>query len=169
MCVWNVEPRMGSGLLAGKPTVREAQSPSGNATTREANAGSRKATGKRDMVAGASCWPSRITGRIPGLGPGPERGLTRVGWTCGEMMSKDSEPKGKLDAATSVVVNGPEDAPVGWREVDWRQAERDVAALRRRIFTASRAGDLASVRSPAEVDVAFARERAAEREACERA
>jgi RNA-directed DNA polymerase len=99
------------------------------------------------MVAGASCWPSRITGRIPGIVPGPERGLTRVGWTCGEMMSKDSEPKDKLDAATSVVVNGPKDAPVGWREVDWRQAERDVAALRRRIFTASRAGDLARVRN----------------------
>jgi RNA-directed DNA polymerase len=61
------------------------------------------------------------------------------------MMSTDREPKDKLDAA--VAVNGPEDAPVGWREVDWRQAERDVAALRRRIFTASRAGDLASVRN----------------------
>jgi RNA-directed DNA polymerase len=50
-----------------------------------------------------------------------------------------------LDAA--IAVNGPEDAPFDWRQVDWRRAEDEVRRLRQRIFTASRAGDLARVRS----------------------
>ena len=33
-----------------------------------------------------------------------------------------------------------------WHQVDWRQAEREVRRLRQRIFTASKAGDLARVR-----------------------
>ena len=32
-CVWNVVTPSGSGLLPGKPTVREAQSPGGNRMT----------------------------------------------------------------------------------------------------------------------------------------
>ncbi len=39
-------------LVAGKPTVREAQSPSEGRMTWEANAGGRKATGNRDAMAG---------------------------------------------------------------------------------------------------------------------
>ena len=63
-------------------------------------------------------------------------------------MRRSSEPTDKLDAtATSVVVvNGPEDARCGWQQVNWRQAEREVRRLRQRIFTASKAGDLAKVR-----------------------
>ena len=57
------------------------------------------------------------------------------------------EPKDKLDAATAVVVNGPEDATLDWRQIDWRQVEDDVRRLRQRIFTASKAGDLARVRN----------------------
>jgi len=58
------------------------------------------------------------------------------------------EPKDKLDAATAPVgvVSGPEDAALRWRQVDWRRAEADVRRLRQRIFTASKAGDLARVR-----------------------
>jgi hypothetical protein len=74
------QPRQGPGaqVAPGKPTVRKAQFPGGNRMTREANADGRKAAGNRDRDG----WPlrqgSRITGRIPGLVPGPERALTRV-------------------------------------------------------------------------------------------
>ena len=57
------------------------------------------------------------------------------------------EPKDKLDIAATVVVNGPEDATLGWHAVDWRACEASVRRLRQRIFTASQAGDLARVRS----------------------
>ena len=57
------------------------------------------------------------------------------------------EPEDKLDATTMVVVNGPEDAPFDWRQIDWRRVEDDVRRLRQRIFTASKAGDLKRVRS----------------------
>jgi len=44
-------------------------------------------------------------------------------------------------------VNGPEDAGLDWDRVDWGQAEEHVRRLRRRIFAASQAGDLARVRN----------------------
>ena len=56
------------------------------------------------------------------------------------------EPKDKLDAATTVVVSGPEDVPLDWHAVDWRACEENVRRLRQRIFTASKAGDLPRVR-----------------------
>ena len=62
-------------------------------------------------------------------------------------MTEAPEPKDKLDATATVVVNGPEDAPFDWRQVDWRRVEDDVRRLRQRIFTASKAGDLKRVRS----------------------
>ncbi|HET6242293.1 MAG TPA: group II intron reverse transcriptase/maturase [Arthrobacter sp.] len=62
-------------------------------------------------------------------------------------MTEAPEPEDKLDAATKVVVNGPEDATFDWRQVDWRTVEADVRRLRQRIFTASKAGDLKKVRS----------------------
>ena len=62
-------------------------------------------------------------------------------------MTKAPEPKDKLDATTTVVANGPEDAILDWDAVDWRACEESVRRLRQRIFTASRAGDLARVRS----------------------
>src|SRR5271170_4640635 len=63
-------------------------------------------------------------------------------------MRRSSEPTDKLDTTTTsvVVVNGPEDAHCGWHQVNWRQTEREVRRLRQRIFTASKAGDLARVR-----------------------
>jgi RNA-directed DNA polymerase len=52
----------------------------------------------------------------------------------------------KLDTTASVVVSGPEDAIPDWRRIDWRAVEDQVRRLRQRIFTASKAGDLARVR-----------------------
>jgi len=57
------------------------------------------------------------------------------------------EPKDKLDAATTVAVNGPEDACHDWLQIDWRHVEENVRRLRQRIFTASQAGDLPRVRN----------------------
>jgi RNA-directed DNA polymerase len=64
-------------------------------------------------------------------------------------MIETSEPEDRLDAATAEAdaVNGLEDAPLDWRQVDWRRVEDDVRRLRQRIFTASKAGDLKRVRS----------------------
>jgi RNA-directed DNA polymerase len=101
------------------------------------------------MVASPSSWSSRITGRISGLVPGPERVLTRSGEPVKRKMTAAPEPKNKLDAASAVagVVNGPEGAILDWTVVDWPRVEEGVRRLRQRIFTASRAGDLAKVRS----------------------
>jgi RNA-directed DNA polymerase len=56
------------------------------------------------------------------------------------------EPKGKLDTAV-VVVNGPEGSIPSFDEFDLDEAEDNVRRLRRRIFTASRSGDLRRVRN----------------------
>jgi RNA-directed DNA polymerase len=45
------------------------------------------------------------------------------------------------------LVNGPEDDGLDWDTADWGQAEEHVRRLRRRIFAASQAGDLAKVRN----------------------
>src|SRR6266568_5721402 len=126
---------------AGKPTVREAESPSGRRKAREANAGGRKAAGNREPDAGPSASGSRITGRI---GQCPARKSADAGLVS--LRRKDvmtPEPRGKLD---TVQVNGPEDDP-DWDSVDWGQAEENVRRLRRRIFAASQAGDLKKARS----------------------
>jgi RNA-directed DNA polymerase len=52
---------------------------------------------------------------------------------------------GKLDA--TVVVNGPEGEVLDWDAVNWRAVEDGIRRLRRRIFTASKAGDLGKVRN----------------------
>ncbi|MEV6903436.1 reverse transcriptase N-terminal domain-containing protein [Amycolatopsis sp. NPDC051372] len=44
------------------------------------------------------------------------------------------------------VANGPEDE-ASWLSLGWQLAEPDVRCLRRRIFTASRNGDLKQVRN----------------------
>jgi RNA-directed DNA polymerase len=62
-------------------------------------------------------------------------------------MSEAPEPEDKLGAAATAVVNGREDAPFDWRQVDWRRVEDDVRRLRQRIFAASKAGDLGRVRN----------------------
>jgi RNA-directed DNA polymerase len=62
-------------------------------------------------------------------------------------MTATLEPTDKLDAATKVVVNGPEDDLLDWDQTDWSRAEQEVRRLRQRIFTASRDGDLKKVRN----------------------
>ena len=57
-------------------------------------------------------------------------------------MSEAPEPEDKLGTAATAVVNGPEDAPFDWRQVDWRRVEDDVRRLRQRIFAASKAGSV---------------------------
>jgi RNA-directed DNA polymerase len=89
---------------------------------------------------------SRITGRIPGLGPGRESGLTWSGESVKRKTTMTPEPKDKLDASALAVVSGPEDAILDWRQIDWRSVEENVRRLRQRIFTASKAGDLPRVR-----------------------
>jgi RNA-directed DNA polymerase len=44
-------------------------------------------------------------------------------------------------------VNGSEGDLLDWDAINWRAVEDDVRRLRQRIFTASRAGDLAKVRN----------------------
>ena len=61
-------------------------------------------------------------------------------------MTEAPESTDKLGAATTVVVNGPEDVTLDWDAIDWRACEENVRRLRQRIFTASKAGDLARVR-----------------------
>jgi RNA-directed DNA polymerase len=67
-------------------------------------------------------------------------------------------PKDMWDATTTlpatadavvadVVVNGLEGDVLDWQAVDWRTVEDSVGRLRQRIFTASRAGDMKTVRS----------------------
>lgn len=54
--VWNVTTPLESGdvYVVGKPTVRKARFSSGRRMAQEANAGGRKAAGKRDIVLGSS-------------------------------------------------------------------------------------------------------------------
>ena len=63
-------------------------------------------------------------------------------------MMMPSEPTDKLDATPALAggVSGPKDLNPDWHQIDWRRAEREVRRLRQRIFTASRAGELARVR-----------------------
>ncbi len=116
--------------MPGRPTARRAEFPGGHRMTEKRNADSRKATGNRDAMVSPSSWPSRITGRIPGLVPGRESALTRSGEPVRRKMTEAPEPEDKLDAATKVAVNGPEDVPFDWRQVDWRRVEEDVRRLR---------------------------------------
>jgi RNA-directed DNA polymerase len=62
-------------------------------------------------------------------------------------MTTALEPTDMLDAVAEAAVNGPEDDPPGWDQIDWAAADREVRRLRQRIFMASRDGDLKKVRS----------------------
>jgi RNA-directed DNA polymerase len=114
--------------------------------TREANAGSRKATGNRDSMARLLLVVSTNRPDRDAC-PGPKGRRRGSGESVEVAMTTALEPLGKLDAATSVAVNGPEDDLLDWDQVDWDQVERDVRRLRQRIFTASQEGDLKRVRS----------------------
>jgi RNA-directed DNA polymerase len=63
-------------------------------------------------------------------------------------MATALEPKDKLGAAPNVGgANGPGDVLLDWSQIEWDAAEKQVRRLRQRIFTASRDGDLATVRN----------------------
>lgn len=62
-------------------------------------------------------------------------------------MDDDTRTEGQVGRHGTAVVNGPEDDDLDWYSFDWAQVEDDVRRLRQRIFTASRAGDLAKVRN----------------------
>ena len=117
--------------MSGKPTVRKAQSLGGNlmAEKQRPAAETQQETGTRWLAPPSR--RSRITGRILGLVPGRESVLTRSGEPVKRKMIEAPEPKDKLDAATTVVVNGPEDAAFDWHAIDWRRVEDDVRRLRR--------------------------------------
>ncbi len=80
---------------------------------------------------------------MPARAAGPERALTWAGEPVKNRGQELGEPRGKLD---TIAVNGPEDV-LDWDAVDWRAHEDNVARLRRRIFTATREQDWATVRS----------------------
>jgi RNA-directed DNA polymerase len=120
----------------------------------------RKATGTRGLCGAGSCcqrFPEEPAGYRDEV-PGPERGahVGRVSLRR-ELMTTTTEPKDKLDAMPEIetaravpaagLVNGPEDDPTDWFEIDWDQVEGDVRRLRQRIFAASQAGDLKQVRN----------------------
>jgi RNA-directed DNA polymerase len=62
-------------------------------------------------------------------------------------MTDDTRTEGQVGRHGIAVANGPEGDDSDWYSIDWEQAEADVRRLRQRIFTASRAGDLAKVRN----------------------
>jgi hypothetical protein len=65
-----------SVATVGRPTVRNAEFRSGTGRLNKRMPVRRKATGNRDTDGQFLRWSSRITGRIPGLVLGPERGQT---------------------------------------------------------------------------------------------
>ena len=142
----NVATPLRPGLRAGKPTVREAQYPSGQrmAKKRTPAAERRQETGTSWLApppAAPHNWPDT------GLVPGPERELTWPGEPVRRQAAISPSTKGQVGRPGTAVVNGPEDDASGWLSVDWQQAEDDVRRLRQRIFAASKAGDLAKVRN----------------------
>jgi RNA-directed DNA polymerase len=67
-----------------------------------------------------------------------------VGEPLKKNVPQPPEPTGKLDAET---VNGPEDVPLDWDTIGWPVHEQNVRRLRQRIFKATKAQDLATVRN----------------------
>src|ERR1035437_9336106 len=104
---------------------------------------------ERRRETGTDGWllrpPSWIPGRIRGRVAPPGRGLTRSGEAVKRKMAMTPEPKDKLDAPATVVANGPEDANLGWRQIDWRACEGSLRRLRQRSVPASQPGHLKRV------------------------
>jgi RNA-directed DNA polymerase len=81
---------------------------------------------------------------MPACAAGLERVLTWAGEPVNTKAVDLMNRRGKLD---TIVVNGPEDVTLDWDGIDWRVHEQNVIRLRRRIFTATREQDWATVRS----------------------
>src|SRR3954451_19254134 len=96
----------------------------------------------------AASWPGDV--EPAGYGqrvPGPKGSPRGSGESVERTMNVTSAPAGTVDAAASVVVNGPRDFPEDWDQVNWARVEEEVRRLRQRIFTASRAGEHRKVRN----------------------
>ncbi|MHB1783098.1 MAG: reverse transcriptase N-terminal domain-containing protein, partial [Acidimicrobiales bacterium] len=64
-------------------------------------------------------------------------------------MNEDSGTEGQVGrhGGVTAVANGPEDDVLDWGSIDWPEVENEVRRLRQRIFAASQAGDLRTVRN----------------------
>jgi RNA-directed DNA polymerase len=62
------------------------------------------------------------------------------------MTTQTAEAAQTVQVAVAVA-NGPEDEPLDWLGINWRQVEENVRRLRQRIFMASQAGDTKRVRN----------------------
>ena len=161
----------------GNPTARKGQAPSGDRSAQEAKAGSprqgapprlrlRRVERHREDgtdTASSSGGAARVAtacgardDREPDTGPGgPARKGADVSMVGLRMISRcgTCERKETLGAMNStavtgpVMVNGTDDAALGWDAINWRKAERDVTRLRRRIFAAEQAGSSKKVAS----------------------
>ncbi len=146
LCVRNVETPSGSSLRCGAgwwADREESRSPGRAKDGQEANAGGGNAAGNRDVQISALLL--MVAEQPAGYGsswPGRESGLT---WS-GEPARRNDEAIFRTDGQA-----GHRDGPgrrgertrgrsLGWHQVDWRRAEREVRRLRQRIFTASRRG-----------------------------
>jgi hypothetical protein len=59
-------------------------------------------------------------------------GRSRIARAAFSRYTEAPEPEDRLDAAATVAVNGPENAPFDWHAIDWRAAEENVRRLRQR-------------------------------------
>lgn len=71
---WNPDGVRFLATRTGKPTAREAQSPSGKRMTREAKARQPKGNRKPNVISSTSTGFVRITGWTPGTCPDPKGG-----------------------------------------------------------------------------------------------
>src|SRR3954465_2050815 len=95
----------------------------------------RKATGKTSPAAAAS-WPGDA--EPAGYGqrvPGPKGSPRGSGESVERTMNVTSAPAGTVDAAASVVVNGPRDFPEDWDQVNWARVEEGGRGAGRGGFT----------------------------------
>src|SRR4051812_50131451 len=69
--------------------------------------------------------------------PGPKGSPRGSGESVEKTMGVTSAPAGTLDAAASVVVNGPRDFGEDWNQVNWARIEDEVRRLRERGFPGS--------------------------------
>src|SRR5918994_3498695 len=111
----------------GRPTAREAHSPSGRRTTQQANAGAPK--GDRTQQASRPLLLAVASGELAGYGawcPGPKGRPRGSGEPVESAVTTTREPRDKLDAPAAAGANGPKGEALAWLSVDWRRGEGDL-------------------------------------------
>ncbi len=124
-----------SAPIASRPTVRKAESHSGNGKTQEAKASRRKARGNNnplDRAAVRRRYPGRKAADVRLVSP-REDAATIANRRIRSMQ-------------TAMPVTETE-RPTDWNRVNWRDANRRVRNLRQRIFRATQRQDWQTVRS----------------------